>query len=297
MNIAIGVLYFMPEESYISNEYCIPIQLGFHETGIDMGIQKDNEGDHRALKHPLYSEYSGIYWLWKNVNADYKGMLHHRRALTLDTVTIRYYSRILKNWSKSYIKCFLLQHSPYMYAHVIDCSTSEEYNIKRDNFLSELPHILELGYDIVVPKPYHLYWTNVGEIFDEVVNRMLLAKLKHIIKINYPIYYDYFLNNINGTLLYYSNINIMKTQYFDEYNEFAFGCFDQLEEQLVNEGYYINPEREKSLYRIFGYIGELLLSTYIHKKKKDGLKIKELPLLFNKAVTGYDDSQTKTIKL
>ena len=68
-----------PSRKYINNDECFPLQLGYDETGLDLGIQKDNEGEQRSDKHFLYSEYSGIYWLWKNVNAEYKGMLHHRR--------------------------------------------------------------------------------------------------------------------------------------------------------------------------------------------------------------------------
>lgn len=48
--MSIGVCYYLPEPTYICNEYCIPIQLGFYETGIEMGIQKDNTGDNRSLK-------------------------------------------------------------------------------------------------------------------------------------------------------------------------------------------------------------------------------------------------------
>ena len=290
-------MYYMPEQSYLSNDYCIPIQVGFHETGIDMGIQKDNEGNNRALKHPLYSEYSGIYWLWKNINAEYKGMMHHRRSLSLERISVKHYLKILVSWSRAYIKNSITKYTPYSCTRIIECYNTEEYMLKCNLFFKELPHLLEAGYDIIVPSPYHFYWTNVGEIFDEVVGRILLSKLKNVIKIRYPIYYDYFLKNINGSELYYANINIMRDYYFNEYNEFAFCCFDELESELVKEGYYITPDKEKSLYRIFGYIGELLLSTYIHAKKKEGIRIKELSLLFNKEVPGYIESHISKIRL
>ena len=79
-SIQIGVLYYLKEQSYLECESLIPIQLGYNETGIDMGIQKDNTGDHRSNRHPIYSEYSGIYWMWKNVNSTYKGVFQHRRS-------------------------------------------------------------------------------------------------------------------------------------------------------------------------------------------------------------------------
>ena len=54
--LAIAVCYYYPEKEYLQNEACIPLQLGYDETHLDMGIQKDNEGDNRGDKHPYYSE-------------------------------------------------------------------------------------------------------------------------------------------------------------------------------------------------------------------------------------------------
>ena len=85
--IKIGILYYLKESSYIQSDSLLPLQLGFHETGVDMGIQKDNTGDHRSERHPIYSEYSGIYWMWKNVHTTYKGVFQHRRSLLTSKIT------------------------------------------------------------------------------------------------------------------------------------------------------------------------------------------------------------------
>lgn len=85
--IQIGVLYYLPEDIYMKSEFLLPIQLGFNETGFDMGIQKDNTGDNRSERHSIYSEYSGIYWMWKNVEAQYKGVFQHRRSLASIEIT------------------------------------------------------------------------------------------------------------------------------------------------------------------------------------------------------------------
>lgn len=80
-NVKIGVLYYLKENSYIQSDILLPIQVGYFETGVDMGIQKDNTDDNRSIRHPIYSEYSGIYWMWKNVHSPYKGVYQHRRSL------------------------------------------------------------------------------------------------------------------------------------------------------------------------------------------------------------------------
>ena len=86
-DIQIGVLYYLKEDSYIQSDSLIPIQLGYSETGVDMGIQRDDSGDNRANRHPIYSEFSGIYWMWKNVQALYKGVFQHRRGLAFKEIT------------------------------------------------------------------------------------------------------------------------------------------------------------------------------------------------------------------
>lgn len=294
--ITIGVMYYLPEHLYVSNEFCIPIQLGYHETNIDMGIQKDNEGDNRALKHPLYSEYSGIYWLWKNISADYKGMLHHRRALTDKKVSFNGRCIMIFHFLKFRLKS-IFKHNTFMYADRIECKSYKKYVSIRNDFFTKLPQYLEQGYEIIVPKPYYFFGTNVFEFFDEVVNRLLMSKIKSIIEKDFSDFSSFFKRTIYGNKLFYSNMSIMKNAYFEEYNAFVFGVFDHLEEEITNEGFYINPSKEKSLYRIFGYIGELLTNTYILKKKAEGIKIKELTLLFNKDTAGNETIDMQKLKL
>lgn len=294
--ITVGVLYYLKEQKYIKHEYCVPIQLGFHETNTDMGIQKDNEGDNRSLKHPLYSEYSGVYWIWKNINADYKGMMHHRRAFTLKNVSLTYKFKIIIKWCIIFIKNIFL-HSTFMYTDRIECISNEEFEKLRKDFLDKIPYYINKNYELLVPKPYHLCWTNIQEFFDSTVNRVMLKKVDTIIKEKYPSYYIYYIKSLKNNILYYSNMCIMKNKYYEEYNKFIFGVFDQLEKELLEEGYYINTTKEKSLYRIFGYLGEMLTHTFIIKKKTEGVKIKEFTMLFNKSLQGNESIDVRTLKL
>ena len=42
----------------------------------------DGTGDNIAEKNPNYCELTGIYWAWKNLKADYIGLVHYRRHFT-----------------------------------------------------------------------------------------------------------------------------------------------------------------------------------------------------------------------
>lgn len=43
------------------------------------GAQRDDEGDNISSKNPRYCELTALYWLWKNDDATYKGIVHYRR--------------------------------------------------------------------------------------------------------------------------------------------------------------------------------------------------------------------------
>ena len=293
--IAIGICYFLPQNNYIENDKCIPIQLGYAETGVDMGIVKDNTFDNRSDKHPIYSEYSGVYWIWKNVDAEYKGILQHRRFFTLKRIGVvsncRQSLRLFKNYIVN-----LYKYAPHFYCKRIECNTTKEYLEEAELFLNSLPTILLNDYGIITTTPYRFVNMKVKTLYDDVVNRTLLSVVKECISTINPSMSSFFYETINGSRLYYSNLVIMTSTLFDEYCRFVFDVFDSVEKKLVDGGYYINPCKEKSLYRVFGYIGELLTNTYILKKKSEGIKIKECNVLFNKEAIGNEKTNYNLFK-
>lgn len=44
-------------------------------------MQGDDTGTNISDKNAYYSELTGLYWLWKNVDTPYKGLVHYRRHL------------------------------------------------------------------------------------------------------------------------------------------------------------------------------------------------------------------------
>lgn len=61
-----------------NNEIYLPLQAGA-ELSSDFGIAKDNNGINISDKHDLFAELTCLYWAWKNVHADYIGLVHYRR--------------------------------------------------------------------------------------------------------------------------------------------------------------------------------------------------------------------------
>ena len=66
----------MPEDSVY-----MPIHVG-REGKADIGYTGDHTGDNISSKNANYCELTGLYWAWKNLDADYIGLVHYRRYFT-----------------------------------------------------------------------------------------------------------------------------------------------------------------------------------------------------------------------
>lgn len=57
----------------------IPIQVGAKVIDNNTGYVKDDTGISISEKNPYFCELTGLYWIWKNIDADYYGLVHYRR--------------------------------------------------------------------------------------------------------------------------------------------------------------------------------------------------------------------------
>lgn len=68
--------YWMPDYSCY-----LPLHVGC-EGKKNIGFVGDNTGDNISSKNVHYCELTGLYWAWKNLKADYVGLVHYRRYFT-----------------------------------------------------------------------------------------------------------------------------------------------------------------------------------------------------------------------
>ncbi|MCI7478154.1 MAG: DUF4422 domain-containing protein [Selenomonadales bacterium] len=59
----------------------LPVHVGA-EGKASIGYTPDNTGDNISSKNPHFCELTGLYWAWKNLDADYLGLVHYRRYFT-----------------------------------------------------------------------------------------------------------------------------------------------------------------------------------------------------------------------
>ena len=249
--------------SYMKNEICEPIQVGAEISDVDLEILKDNIGDNISSKNKNYCELTALYWLWKNSEADYKGLMHYRRLFDLNNGKIRWFNKFPENLTNilhlnlSFLEFIfedfdiilpmkrVIQKNPTVYEHY-----------KNKHYISDLDKVL----NIIEEKNPQMYETAVE----------VLKKSKEI---------------------YLYNMFISSKEFFNNYAQWLFSILFELEKDIKTE----LGERNIFQQRVYGFISERLLTIYVEYYRKQGLKIKEVPVVYcetNKK--RYNIFQTRT---
>lgn len=252
--------------NFLEDEVITPLQVGA-SNGKDVCNLKDNTGDNISDKNYFYIENTGTYWIWKNIKAKYKGQMQYRRPLNG------------VNSSMDFEEIF----SKYDVITCIPFNHPENSKPTKDNPMFIPAKTVEEGY-----------------IFSNCKDD--IAILEMIINVYYPEYKESYKKYIKqGENLYYSNGFIMKSEDYDRYCEFLFGClekyqnfvdtssFEKLLERVVTNmslGKYpkhINPKtRTNEAIRwqtsIGGFLSERIWTLWLLHNFKDD-KILKLPYI------------------
>lgn len=158
----------------------------------DLEYQRDNTGDHISEKNANYCELTGLYWIWKNSNDDYKGLVHYRRYFGSSNLTNK----------KSAI---------YSYEQM-------------RKFLKDA--------DIVLPYIEYFKQNAKEEILIHCCTIDIFDKLRQILEEKYPEYIrtfdQYFAQN--GSTLF--NMLFCQREIFDQYCSWLFSILFELEKSV-----------------------------------------------------------------
>lgn len=83
--------YRMPSDSMY-----LPLHVGAAISNTKLPYSGDDTGDNISCKNRNYCELTGLYWAWKNIDADYVGLVHYRRYFSKRKYIINKFDRILK---------------------------------------------------------------------------------------------------------------------------------------------------------------------------------------------------------
>lgn len=233
----------------LTNNLYVLMQAGA-ENDVLPSIVRDNTLDNIADKNPNYSELTAAYWLWKNVrDIEYIGLCHYRRYFDLFTSFGNSRPSII-NLSKEAFK------------------KTELFNTTEEKHKRILLKYLKKGY-VIVPKPIHFPIT-VEEQYAHAHHKEHMDKVVEVILRKQPEYKDSIEQILKNKTLRICNMFVSSKQFWDEYHEWLFTVFFELEKEIsIPDDFYQQ--------RVYAFLSERLFNFYLLQNK---VKIKEYELFF-----------------
>lgn len=228
-----------------NDDVLLPIYVG-KAIGDDIleDIQGDNEGDNISYKNRYYCELTGLYWLWKNVEADNYGLFHYRRFLDINN------------------------------KYITDPQFQGIMNINMSDWNEEAVSNEMQKYDIILPTPIELGSTvynhyNVCHIIED------LNLVLYIIQKDFPEYAKCAIDFTAETRMFIGNLFIMKKPLFNEFCTWLFAILSKAENKI-----YLK-DRNSYQIRSLAFMAERLFNIFIKHKVETNpaLRIKYVPIL------------------
>lgn len=184
------------------NDIYIPLHVGAKDKK-NLGYIKDSTKDNISDKNKNYCELTGVYWIWKNINANIVGLVHYRRY---------FFSNVFDHTLDK----------------IISCQEIEEILKKKDVIVSKKIKIPKY----TVKKQYEvMHYINDYD------------KCRNIIEQKYPDYLESFDKISKRRYLYAYNMCIMKKELFNNYCIWLFDILFQLEKEIDISNYSTYDKR------------------------------------------------------
>lgn len=222
---------------YVSNNVITPIQVGrkISDTILENMIG-DDTGNNISERNREWCELTALYWIWKNTDHDYTGLMHYRRYLSFNehSTEDQHISKINEDiirhngWTQEGLQKFFLNY---------DIATTPTYEI-HPPFLPELKR------------------TSYEHYSEEHYKNDIDTTLQ-IIKEIFPEYYIQALRCMSEKTTICCNISIMRRDIFNKYCEFIFGTLFKVED-IIEIDYENSYQR-----RVFGFLAERLTNIFI----------------------------------
>lgn len=165
--------YQMPQDPMY-----IPLHVGAENkkdkngNNLDLGYVKDNTGDNISALNPGFCELTGLYFAWKNIEADYIGLVHYRRHFSLKK---RYHVRFKHVLTYKELKPMLKKYKvfvPSKRKYYIETLYSHYGHTHYSNQLDETRKIISEKYPAYIPSYDRIIKHTYGYMF----NMMIMEK-------------------------------------------------------------------------------------------------------------------------
>lgn len=238
--VATHMKYEMPEDKMY-----IPLHVGAagkknsDGTPLDFGYVRDDCGDNISEKNYRFGTQTGLYWIWKNVDAEYKGLVHYRRHFTGT------YRR--KNDIVGSAICY-----------------------------EEIKPMLA-QYKVFVPKKRRYFIETLASHYAHTHDESHFLLVKEIIQRDCPEYIKAFDKTLNRTWGYMFNMMILKAELMDDYCSWLFNILYQVADQV--DGSNLSAFDSRFCGRISEILFDVWLERKIEEGTLKKSEIKELPYM------------------
>ena len=170
----------------------LPVRVGNALAKDDFGYTGDDTGDNISEKNPYFCELTALYWGWKNVKADYIGLVHYRRHFTCRSGRGKYSLILSKEEAESYLS----------------------------------------KADVVLPKKRHYFIESLASHYKHTHDLEHLELTREILRMQCPEYVEVFDKVMKHTSAHMFNMMIMKRDLLDAYCSWLFPILFALEDEI-----------------------------------------------------------------
>lgn len=207
MDIFVGVAAHKPYPIVDMDGYH-PIQVGAKGKNHIKGYLPDDQGDNISDLNANFSELTGAYFIWKNVDARYKGLVHYRRYFGMHRVFTHKINDVLKKVLTE----------------------------------SQMRQLLKT-YDVIVPRERKYYIESNYSHYSNAHNSDDLDETRKVISNISPEYLKDFDKVMDSNSAHMFNMYIMKQPIFDEYHRWLFTILSEVRNRIDITSYSTQEAR------------------------------------------------------
>lgn len=233
--------YRMPND-----DMYLPMHVGAAlHPGVDLGekFTSDNTGDNISSLNAYYSELTALYWLWKNCDADFKGLVHYRRHFgTANTIK----------------RLFAIDRFDRIATHedierVLHRKSADGQRI-----------------EIILPKKRNYYIESIYSHYAHTFHAEQFDETRKLLSETQPQYVQALDEVLAGKSAHIFNMFVMSSRRFDEYCAWLFPILEELTKRIDPSQYDAFNARYP------GRVSERLLDVWL---KTQGYTFTELPTI------------------
>jgi lipopolysaccharide biosynthesis glycosyltransferase len=238
---------------YFQSDCIIPIHAGRALSLVDLGLPGDDTGDNISQKNAEWCELTVLYWMWKNIKADYYGLFHYRRYLNFRGRSR--HTSTLTGFGQAFVQ-------KYGY----DDTTIRTVCANADILIPPIYYVHPVGLPSQIMTGY--------DFFCREHNKKDLDQAIDLIKTHTPRMYPSLLRSLYSNSATFWNIAIMCAELFQEYCAWLFSILAALEKELDTSSYDAYQKR------VYGFLAERLLNAFVdYARFEKAARVRELGIL------------------